>query len=72
MMQEDSTIEQLIETIQIGLEENYEAKQEQDKNSEFLRGQIYAYVECLEILQQCRSIRERKLNYDIEKRFPLE
>ena len=33
--------------------------------------QIYAYLECLEILQGCPEFRKLGLDYDIEKRFPL-
>lgn len=55
-------------TVCLSLEEIYETNgAEQD----FLIGQIYAYVECLEVLQGCAEIRRELLNYEIEEKFPL-
>ena len=40
-------------------------------SDDFLLGQAYAYVECLEILQTCAQLRTLGLDYDIESRYPL-
>ena len=40
-------------------------------SNDFLLGQAYAYVECLEILQKCAQLRMLGLDYDIESRYPL-
>ena len=37
----------------------------------FFLGEKYAYVECLEIIQNWSEARKRGLDYDIESRFPL-
>lgn len=67
---EMQVIEHLIDIIQTSLEELNEAKQLYGENG-FCTGQIYAYVECLEVLQLCPTIRLYFLNYDIEKRYSI-
>ena len=62
------TIRRLIQTAYFSLEEIYETL---PYISDFALGQIYAYLECLEILQCCPDFRKLGLDYDIEKRFPL-
>ena len=62
------TIRHLIQTAHFALQEIYET---QPNISDFALGQIYAYLECLEILQGCPEFRKLGLDYDIEKRFPL-
>ncbi len=59
----------MVRTICLSLEEIYEAKEE--VVTDFLIGQIYAYVECLEILQSYSRFGRELLNYEIEERFPL-
>lgn len=71
MIKEKKTIELLIQIIHTDLQELYDAKNNAC-NRDFLLGQIYAYVECLEILQQCPSFRKMGLDYTIEDKFPLE
>lgn len=39
--------------------------------SDFRTWQIYAYTECLEVLQLCPPFRATYFNYDIEKRYPI-
>ena len=62
------TIRYLIQTAHFSLQEIYETLPD---ISDFALGQIYAYLECLEILQCCPDFRKLGLDYDIEKRFPL-
>lgn len=61
------TIRRLIQTAHFSLKEIYDT---QPDISDFALGQIYAYLECLEILQCCPDFRKLGLDYDIEKRFP--
>ena len=68
MISSQQTLKVLIRTIHINLQELSETK---SVSNDFCLGQIYAYVECLEILQLCPSFRNLGLNYDIEKKFPL-
>ncbi len=68
MKSERETLEALVRTICLSLEEIYEAG---GTKRDFLTGQIYAYVECLEVLQGCAEIRRELLNYEIEEKFPL-
>ena len=63
------TVLNLIDAIHLALYELYE--RENRPVNDFCRGQTYAYVECLEILQRCPELRSSILNYDIEKRYPL-
>ena len=69
MTDEKQTIKRLLETIHSSLKEIYESGKEYVED--FALGQIYAYVECLEILQICPAFRQCGLNYEIEKRFPV-
>ena len=62
------TIRRLIQTAHFSLKEIYDT---QPDISDFALGQIYAYLECLEILQGCPAFRNLGKDYDIEKRFPL-
>lgn len=39
--------------------------------TEFTVGQIYAYTECLEILQLCPVLQKDYIDYCIEQKFPL-
>ena len=70
MKKEKQTIEMLIRIIHTDLQELFEVK-EISENRDFLLGQIYAYVECLEILQLCPAFRRLGIDYDVEKRYPL-
>lgn len=65
---ERETLEALVRTVCLSLEEIYETDVAE---KDFLTGQIYAYVECLEVLQGCATIRRELLNYEIEEKFPL-
>ena len=68
MKSRQQTLKALIRTIHLNLQELTETK---NVPNDFCFGQIYAYVECLEILQLCPSFRNLGLDYDIEKKFPL-
>ena len=68
MKSRQQTLKTLIRTIHLNLQELTETK---SVPNDFCLGQIYAYVECLEILQLCPSFRNLGLDYDIEKKFPL-
>ena len=48
------------------------AELSQEKNSDFIIGERYAYIEFLEILQQIIGPQASGLDFDIEKKFPLE
>lgn len=37
----------------------------------FFLGEKYAYVECLEIIQEWENAKFLGLDYDVEKRFPI-
>lgn len=63
------TVRLLIATIHASLEELIEAPSVRRKR--FRKGQLYAYAECLEILQLCPSFRSPELDYDIEKRYGI-
>lgn len=69
MTNEKQTIRQLIRTIHESLREIYDSGRE--KSEDFAIGQVYAYIDCLEILQSCPAFRKLGLNYEIEKRFPV-
>ena len=68
MKSRQQTLKALIRTIHLNLQELTKTK---NAPNDFCLGQIYAYVECLEILQLCPSFRNLGLDYDIEKKFPL-
>ena len=68
MKSKRQTLKVLIQTIHLNLQELTETK---SAPNDFCLGQIYAYVECLEILQLCPSFRNLGLDYDIEKKFPF-
>lgn len=69
MTNEKQTIRRLIQTIHESLQESYDSGRQ--KSEDFALGQVYAYVECLEILQSCPTFRTIGLDYEIEKRFPI-
>lgn len=67
---EKQIIEYLIYFIQVSIEELNQTNRLYSKN-DFCTGQLYAYVECLEVLQLCPLIQSKYLNYNIEKRYPI-
>ena len=69
-LNEKQVIKHLINVIHTSLQELNEANNLYG-DSDFRTGQIYAYAECLEILQLCPIIRSTYLNYNIEERYPL-
>ena len=70
ILNEKQVIKHLINVIHASLQELNEANNLYGDN-DFRTGQIYAYAECLEVLQLCPIIRSTYLNYDIEKRYPI-
>ena len=68
--EETQAIDRLICVIHTELNELSQARRAREEN-DFCLGQMYAYTQCLEVLQLCPSIRSSRLNYDIEKRYPL-
>ncbi len=69
-MNERQIIKYLISVIHLSLQELAEARRVYGENN-FRTGQLYAYAECLEILQLCPAFRARELNYDIELRYNI-
>lgn len=69
MTNEEQAIRRLIRTIHVSLEDIYESGRE--RCEDFALGQIYAYVECLEILQLSPKFRKMGLDYEIETQFPI-
>lgn len=65
---ENQVIEHRINVIHTSLLELAEADSIYGKN-EFRTGQIYAYAECLEVLQLRPTFRTAYLNYDIKNRL---
>lgn len=61
------TLKQLIQTIEAGLTE---LRGENFKN-EFIVGEWYAYVECIEIITRWNKAEENGLNYDPETKFNI-
>mgnify|MGYP005762635003 FL=1 len=60
----------LIDIIHTDLTELAEAVRLYGEN-DFLRGQMYAFAECPEVLQLFPAFRSAGLDYDIEKRFNI-
>ena len=69
-LNEEQVIEHHINVIHISLQELAKSNNLYRENN-FHTGQLYAYEECLEILQLCSPFRTAYLNYEIEKRYPL-
>ncbi len=57
----------LIETIETNLNEILEL----DFKNEFIVGEWYGYVECLEVLSYWKRAKMHGLDYDPEKRFSI-
>ncbi len=71
MINKRQTIKHLIETLNTSLEELYEAEK-LSGHSEFRTGQIYAYAECLELLQKCKPFRRLGIDYEVERRYSID
>ena len=69
-LNEKKVIEHLINVIHTSLQELTQSN-DLYGDSDFRTGQIYAYAECLEVLQLCHLIRSTYLDYNIEERYPL-
>ena len=64
----NKTLHKLISHILFSLDE----LQNCDSENNFILGQKYALVECLQILQTLTIPKTLILNFDIEKRYPLD
>lgn len=53
------------------LEEHLRVLSMGEAKNQFLCGEKYAYVECLEVIQSWGRAADFGLDYDIEERFPL-
>lgn len=65
----DRTAEGILEYL-IGLLEYY-LKELNSIEGDFFVGEKYAYVECLEIIQEWEMANKLGLDYNIEERFPI-
>ncbi len=63
----EQVLARMIETIETNLNEILKM---QFKN-EFVVGEWYGYVECLEVLRYWKKAKERGLDYDPEKKFGI-
>lgn len=66
----DRTAEGILKYL-IELLQYYLADLNGSEDDKFLFGQKYAFVECLEIIQEWDQARALGLDYDVEKRFPI-
>ena len=41
------------------------------EEDEFILGEKYGYIECLEIIQEWEKAKDAGLDYNVEKRFPI-
>ena len=64
----NKTLHKLIKHILFSLDE----LQNCDSSNNFIAGQKYALVECLQVLQTLITPKTLILNFDIEKRYPLD
>lgn len=70
MYNKKSTEQVLIDLINT-LTENLEEIALQPKQSPFALGEVYAYTECLEIIQMWKKAELYGLNYDLEKKYKI-
>jgi len=63
----EQALKLLIEIIETDLDELRNA----DSKSDFIVGEWYAYIECLELVAHCKKAQEFGLNYDPEVRYKL-
>lgn len=68
-MRKQSAITYLKEQLVMWLDEVWKEYCQGNK-TDFLLGQIYAYVECLEVLMQCEGV-DNQTQLDIETRYGL-
>lgn len=66
----DRSAERILEYLIVSLEINLQ-ELNGCEGASFSLGAKYAYVECLEMIQNWEKASSLGLDYDIEKRFPL-
>lgn len=62
--------EEVLETLIIKINENLEDLS-CFKMTEFIEGEMTAYIECLEIIQYWKYAEKNGLDFEIEKKYPL-
>lgn len=63
--------EQVLYDLIDALVENLEEISMQDKKSRFALGEVYAYAECLEVIQTWEKAKEYGLNFNLENKFKI-
>lgn len=65
------TAEQVLLDLITTLTQNLEEIGSQRRQTPFALGEVYAYTECLEIIQMWKKAKFYGLDYDLEKRYKI-
>lgn len=65
------TAEQVLLDLITTLTQNLEEIGSQQRQTPFALGKVYAYTECLEIIQMWKKAKFYGLDYDLEKRYKI-
>jgi hypothetical protein len=65
------TAEQVLLDLITTLTQNLEEIGSQQRQTPFALGEVYAYTECLEIIQMWKKAKFYGLDYDLEKRYKI-
>lgn len=65
------TAEQVLLDLITTLTQNLEEIGSQQRQTPFALGEVYAYTECLEIIQMWKKAKLYGLDYDLEKRYKI-
>ena len=65
------TEEQVLLDLITTLTQNLEEIGSQQRQTPFALGEVYAYTECLEIIQMWKKAKFYGLDYDLEKRYKI-
>ncbi len=65
------TAEQVLLDLITTLTQNLEEIGSQQRQTPFALGEVYAYTECLEIIQMWKKAKFYGLYYDLEKRYKI-
>ncbi len=65
------TAEQVLLDLITTLTQNLEEIGSQQRQTPFALGEVYAYTECLEIIQMWKKAKFDGLDYDLEKRYKI-
>ena len=66
------TAEQVLLDLITTLTQNLEEIGSQQRQTPFALGEVYAYTECLEIIQMWKKAKFYGLDYDLEKRYKID